>query len=351
MPRILIVDDERSVLELEKAILEDQGYSCALASDAAEARERLLVEPFDLLVTDLNMPGESGIDLIRFTLREYPDTAAIMVSAINDCVIAEKALELGVYDYIIKPFDRNSVLISVANAMRRRELEIANRAYRRGLENMVAERTTELERNMGKLQATLKAIIHATSLTVELRDPYTAGHQRRVSELVRAISGEMGLPADRVEGICMGGIIHDLGKIAVPTEILSKPGKISATEFRLIKDHPRVGHNILKDIDFPWPIAKMALQHHERMDGSGYPDGLGGKDILLEARILAVADVVEAMASHRPFRPALGIEKALREIQSNRGTSYDPDVVDACLVVFNERAFRLPRYFQETDLT
>ena len=183
--------------------------------------------------------------------------------------------------------------------------------------------------------------VQAMAATLETRDPYTAGHQQRVANLARAIAVEMGISEDKIEGIKMAGIIHDIGKIAVPAQILTKPGVLTDLEFNLIKTHAQVGYDILKTIDFPWPIAQMVHQHHERMDGSGYPQGLSGKDILLGARILAVADVVEAMASHRPYRPALGIDKALDEISRNRGVLFDPEVVDACLKLFTEKEFNL----------
>ena len=186
------------------------------------------------------------------------------------------------------------------------------------------------------LQKTMEGTIHTIAATVEARDPYTAGHQRRVADLAVAIAIEMRLSKERVEGIRMAGGIHDLGKIQVPAEILNKPGKLSELEFNLIKNHSLVGFDLLKKINFPWPLAQMILQHHEKMDGSGYPQGLKGEEIMLEARILAVADVVEAISSHRPYRPAIGIEQALEEITQNRDTLYDPDVVDACLKVFEE---------------
>ena len=197
----------------------------------------------------------------------------------------------------------------------------------------------ELARTTETLRKTLGATIQAMAVTVETRDAYTAGHQRRVADLARAIATEMGLPKERIEGLRMAAVIHDIGKIAVPTDILNKPARLSENEFGIIKDHPRMGYDILKEIEFPWPIAQIIFQHHERMDGSGYPRGLSGEDILLEARILAVADMVEAMASHRPYRPAHGIDKALEEISQNRGVLYDPGVVDACLRLFTEKGF------------
>ena len=191
------------------------------------------------------------------------------------------------------------------------------------------------------LRHSLEQSIHAIADTVEARDPYTAGHQRRVAELAVAIAREMGLTEEKTHGIRLGASIHDLGKIQVPAEILSKPGKLTEVEFMLIKLHPQAGYDILKDIKFPWPIADIVHQHHEKMDGSGYPQGLKNDQILLESRILAVADVTEAMASHRPYRPAQGIDIALHEIKRGRGRVYDPTVADACLKLFHEGKFTL----------
>jgi HD-GYP domain-containing protein (c-di-GMP phosphodiesterase class II) len=192
-----------------------------------------------------------------------------------------------------------------------------------------------------RMRKALGATVQAMAMTVETRDPYTAGHQRRVADLARSIATEMNLSVDQINGIRMAATIHDLGKISVPAEILSKPTKLTALEFSLIKTHPQSGYDILKDIDFPWPVARIVLEHHERMNGSGYPNGLTGDNILMESRIIAVADVVESMGSHRPYRPSLGIEAALEEIEKNRGTHYDNAVSDACLRIFREKGYQL----------
>ena len=199
---------------------------------------------------------------------------------------------------------------------------------------------SRLQQSLIKLRKTVTGTIQAMAFALETRDPYTAGHQQRVANLARAIAVEIGISKAKIEGIYMAGIIHDIGKIAVPTQILTKSGGLTDIEFNLIKTHAQVGYDILKTIESPWPIAEMVHQHHERMDGSGYPQGLLGEDILLGARILGVADVVEAMASHRPYRPALGIDKALDEISRNRGVLFDPVVVDACLKLFTEKEFK-----------
>ncbi|MCL7488298.1 MAG: HD domain-containing protein [Desulfobulbaceae bacterium] len=197
----------------------------------------------------------------------------------------------------------------------------------------------ELKQSMLQLRKNLAGTIQAMAMTVETRDPYTAGHQRRTSDIARNIARQMKLSRQEVDGIRMAGVIHDLGKICVPAEILSKPGKIGATEFSLIQNHPQTGYDILKGIEFNWPVAEIVRQHHERIDGSGYPFGLKGEQIRIEAKIIGVADVIEAMSSHRPYRPSLGINKAFSEIMTNSGTLYDADVVNATVDLFSRRKF------------
>jgi putative nucleotidyltransferase with HDIG domain len=202
----------------------------------------------------------------------------------------------------------------------------------------------ELKKSWVKQKSAMEGTVQAMAYTIETRDPYTAGHQRRVTKLACAIAEEMRLSENQMEGVRLAGGLHDLGKIYVPAEILAKPGKLTPVEYSIIKTHPQVGYDILKSIEFPWPIADFVLQHHERIDGSGYPNGLKEDKIFMEARILAVADVIEAMATHRPYRAALTIEAALDEIQSNRGDKYDSLVVDACLAVFEKKKFDFDKF-------
>jgi PAS domain S-box-containing protein/putative nucleotidyltransferase with HDIG domain len=197
----------------------------------------------------------------------------------------------------------------------------------------------QLKKSWENQRKAMEGVVEAMAFTIETRDPYTAGHQRRVTTLAVRIAKEMKLEQDKIEGIRMAGTLHDIGKIYIPAEILSKPGKISEVEYNMIKTHPKVGADILKTIEFPWPVADIVRQHHERMDGSGYPDGLSGKEILIEARVLAVADVIEAMASHRPYRAALSLEDALNEIRKNKGILYDERVSEAALKVCSEGGF------------
>ena len=219
--------------------------------------------------------------------------------------------------------------------------------WNKALKKQVEEKTQELKEDIARrqqaedrLKKSMDKLIATISKIVEVKDPYTSGHQQRVSQLAVRIAQELKLPEDKIEGIRIASLIHDIGKIGLPTEILTKPTKLSDIELNLIKGHSQIGYDILKNIDFHYPIAQIVLQHHERLDGSGYPQGLKDKEILLEARIIGVADVVEAMSSHRPYRPALGIDKALEEISQNKGILYDPEVVDICLKLFKEKGFK-----------
>lgn len=209
------------------------------------------------------------------------------------------------------------------------------------LRNRALQKTSEkeLKKTLKKLRGALGGTIQVIESMVEERDPYTAGHQRRVTDLARSIAKEMDLSVNLRDAIRMAGSIHDIGKISIPSEILSKPTQLTETEFELIKKHPKVGYEILKNIDFPWPVAEIVLQHHERLDGSGYPNGLKNGQILMEARVLGVADVVEAMSSHRPYRASLGKDKALEEIKKNKGILYEPEAVDACVDLFTNKGY------------
>jgi HD-GYP domain-containing protein (c-di-GMP phosphodiesterase class II) len=199
----------------------------------------------------------------------------------------------------------------------------------------------EIRRYIEQLKTAFMSTVDVAMTMGEMRDPYTVGHERRVADLAVAIGAELGFDARRQEGLLVAGRLHDVGKIAVPADILSKPGKLTSIEFLLIQAHTQAGYDVLKGVEFPWPVAQIALQHHERMDGSGYPHGLKGESILPEARIVAVADVVEAMSSHRPYRPGLGIDTALAEIEDGRGALFDSNAVDACLRLFREKGYQL----------
>ncbi len=227
-----------------------------------------------------------------------------------------------VYSRVVKLHDQKLILSTVRDITERKRTE------------------EELKESSEKLRKAMDGTIKTIALTTEIRDPYTAGHQQRVAKLAHAIAAELNLSPEQLEGIRVAGSLHDIGKIYVPAEILSKPGKLRQSELNLLKDHAQVGYDLLKTIEFPWPVAQIVLQHHERVDGSGYPHGLDNDNILIEAKILGVADVVEAMSSHRPYRPAYSLEKALLEIIQNRGILYAADVVDICVTLINDKGFK-----------
>ena len=361
--RIAFVDDDELVLGALRQIFEDEPYEIHTFDTPRKAIKEMERNDFCVVASDQLMPEMDGTTFLRDVHERWPDTVRILMTGYVETDIMIKAINHGsVFRFVTKPWEISDLKLSVKDAIAQyrlvsehRELtrltEEQNRELlelNRNLEKKVRERTRqlrsneeELKKTLTQLRKSLEATIQALALTAEARDPYTAGHQRRVADLSRAIAQKMGLSRDQAEGIRMAGSIHDLGKIYIPSEILNKPGSLTPNEFELVKSHSQVGYDILKTIDFPWPVARIELQHHERLDGSGYPFGLKGDEILLEARIVAVADVVESMSSHRPYRPALGIKKALSEITDGSGRTFDSRVVDACVSVFREDGFKL----------
>jgi len=324
---ILIVDDEKSIRDSLYEAMILTGYRCSVASNGKEALTILEKESVDVAITDINMPLMDGIELTKIIKKKYDTDVLMMTGFVNDFSY-ENIIDFGVSDFMQKPIGLKEVIIRLKRVLRERRIL---------KERHQAEE--QLRITMEDLRKAMGATIQTLALTVETRDPYTAGHQKRVATLARDIAKEMVLSKNQIDGIRMAGAIHDIGKISVPAEILSKPARLTEIEFQLIKTHSQSGYDILKDIEFPWPIARIVLEHHERMDGSGYPNGLIGKDTLIESKILAVADVVEAIASHRPYRPALGVDKALNVISTESGTLYDTNVVETCLKLFHEKDF------------
>jgi putative nucleotidyltransferase with HDIG domain len=333
---ILAVDDTPASLRLLTEILSSEGYLVRSAINGELALHAAIAQPPKLILLDVNMPGMDGFEVCRH-LKEQPDLReipVIFVSALSEIPDKLMGFEIGGVDYVTKPFQREELLARVQT-----HLQLYNLSHH--LEEMVEQRTRSLRESEERLKKTLLKSVSAVAAMVELRDPYTAGHQRRVAQIADAIARELGLPEAQIEGINLAAVVHDVGKISVPSEILTKPGRLSDPEFALIKQHPKMGYEILKEIEFPWPIAETVHQHHERIDGSGYPLGLKDDEILIEARILAVADIIEAMASHRPYRAGLGIEKALSEVEQNQGNRFDKKVVEAALLLFREKDFSL----------
>lgn len=336
--KILIVDDEKSIRLTLGEFLRREGYAVESAVDAETALS-MRPEFFDIIITDVIMPRISGIELLK-RVRERCDNVQIIIMTGEPTVdTAVMAVREGAYDYLIKPINKENLIRTVRQAAHLKSLndeklrlELANQQYQKNLEILVKNRT-------GALQKAMQSIIYLLSSVVELRDPYTAGHQRRVGNLASAIAQAMDMNTYIVEYIRIIGYIHDIGKIVIPSDILAKPGKLNALEMEMIKIHSTQGYEMLSKVDLPPIIGETVYQHHERLNGSGYPRGLSGNSILKEAQVIIVADVVEAMMSHRPYRPALGTEAALDEIRANSGILYRPEVVDACVELFEKNGY------------
>lgn len=337
---LLIVEDEKPIRQLLRRQLEHHGYSCTEAANAREARAHLAEMDFALLLCDVNLPGESGMDLIRQVLTECPTTAAIMVTGLDSQILANAALEAGAYGYIIKPFETNEILINVANALRRRRLEIENRAHRKDLEEIVRARTIALQQTLEWLEGSEKELrlsreetIQRLAIAAEYRDHSTAKHIQRMSRYCELLARRHGLDEARCELIRTASPMHDIGKIGTPDHVLLKPGKFTPEEFDVIAQHPEIGYRILSgsDAELLNVAAIIAWTHHERFDGSGYPRGLQGKDIPLEGRIASIADNFDALTTRRVYKPAFSVEHAFNVMRESRATHFDPDLLDLFL--------------------
>mgnify|MGYP001809777058 FL=1 len=319
--RLLLVEDNPGDARLVRALLaETGGFELAHAATMAAAVKWLEANGADAVLLDLSLPDTQGMGTIDAMRAAAPDLPVVVFTGLDDEEVGVAAVKRGCQDYLVKGLgDGHLITRTVLYAIERKTLEM------------------ERQQAAGRLKRMLMQTVRAMSLTLEMRDPYTAGHQRRVAQLAVAIGRRMGWSDHTVEGLQTGALIHDLGKINVPSDFLSRPGKLSDAAFGVVRSHAAVGAEIVEGIDFPWPVATMIRQHHERLDGSGYPQGLSGDAIIPEARILAVADVVEAISSHRPYRPALGLGAALAEIRDHCGTRYDPEVVHACEGILAEQ--------------
>lgn len=324
--RILFVDDDPKILESFRRMF-GRDYDLAIAEGGAAALAVLAAEgPFALVVSDLKMPAMDGIEFLTRVKEAYPDTVRMVLTGYADQQNAIDAINEGyIFRFMVKPCKKEQLEKAIRSGLEQHRLILAGK---------------ELH-GLARLKKAMSGILVGLTSLVEARDPYTAGHQRRVTDLSRRIGERMGLDPETLNGLCMAAMVHDIGKVYVPAEFLNKPGRLSDAEFNIIKSHPQVGFDILDPIDFPWPIGKIVHQHHERLDGSGYPLGLSGDAIRIEARIMAVADVVDAMAAHRPYRASLGVDKALEEIAANRGTFYDAQAVDVCLALFQNEGYEL----------
>jgi putative two-component system response regulator len=321
---ILIVDDEPIVRRVLSEKVEEAGYRWEQAGTAEEALARIKSIAVQLVILDIMMPGKSGVELLAEIKAAHPDIAIIMATAVIDISTAIECMKQGAYDYITKPFNLDEVVLSIERALERRRLEQENRDYQLHLEQKVAEQAQ-------KIRAAFLNAITSLVYALEAKDNYTSGHSQRVADISVAIAAELGMNKSEIEQIRLAGLIHDIGKIGVREAVLNKPGKVNDEEYQHILSHSDIGEHILTPIVEDEVILKAVRHHHERYDGTGYPDRLSGEEIPLSARILAVADSYDAIISGRPYRRPWSIPAACAEIKRHKGTQFDPGVVKAFL--------------------
>jgi putative two-component system response regulator len=336
--RVLVVDDERSVVYVLRRLLLRHGFVCDSAASAEEARAKLAKSPgFHVLLCDVTMPGQSGLDLVHDMPTLSADTAVVMVTGVDDPQIAEVALESGAYGYVIKPFEPNEIIIAIKNALRRRTLELENREHQERLERTLDDRTLELRDAISRLRLLTDDLRRANEETIqrlaraaEFRHNETAQHVQRMSRYSAILGRRLGFAEERCELVRLAMPLHDVGKIGIPDAILLKPAPLDAAEMDVMRSHTLIGYRILSgsDSDLLNLAARIARSHHERWDGSGYPDHLAGGDIPLEGRIAAIADVFDALTSRRVYRDGLAIPDAIDIMVAGRGTHFDPELLD-----------------------
>jgi putative nucleotidyltransferase with HDIG domain len=307
-------------------------FSATPAANGREALERLNTEGFDLVLADIHMPEMGGIELLERIMKQWPDTAVVMITAVDDLETALRTVNLGAYDYVTKPFSLEAVDACVDRALEKRRLLLENRVYQQNLERLVRDRTRDLESALARVQSTYDATIRTLGAALDLRHAETEHHSVRVAEYVLTLARASGIEDEKVlKDIERGAYLHDIGKIGVPDSILLKPGPLSAQEQEAIRRHPRLGYELLAGIDFLRGAAEVVLGHHEFYDGNGYPQGLSGEAIPLSARLFAVADTIDAMTSVRPYRNAVDIGMVRNELQSQSGLQFDPRIVELFL--------------------
>jgi response regulator RpfG family c-di-GMP phosphodiesterase len=327
-PRILIVDDEPEIREVLFDLLKD-GYECETASSAEEAIALIRRKDFTLIVSDIMMGGMSGLEMIPHVFKISPDTVVMMISGAQTIESAIKALRAGAFDYIMKPFDLTQVEAAVSRAIEHYELRVIKRKYEYHLEELVAQRTAELDNALETVEESYRSTLKALAQALETRDTETHGHSERVVTFSLRLGRELGLDKEMLNSLEFGSLLHDIGKIGVPDAILRKPAKLTEEEWAKMRMHPMYGQNILRDLPFLEGAAKVVGQHHEKWDGSGYPLGLKGEDIDLNARIFAVADAFDAMISDRVYRVGRPYKDASDELDRCAGSHFDPNVVEA----------------------
>ena len=332
--RILVVDDEEAIREIVSSMLTFAGYSCLQAASGMEALAVLNSgEEFELMLSDLMMAELDGIGLLERTKERFPDMPVVMVTAVHDISVALAALRNGAYDYLLKPFERDQLLATVGRALENRRLKLENRTYQTNLESLVEARTNQLQSAMNDLTRSYDITLEALGDALDLKDKETEGHSRRVTAFTIAIARAMGLAGDQIRIIARGAFLHDIGKMAIPDDILRKPGKLTADQTTVMREHCYKGYQIVKKIPFLQDACDIIYSHQERFDGTGYPRGLKGKEIPLGARIFAVADTLDAITSDRPYRSRQSDAAARKEIEDWTGRQFDPEVVQVFLTM------------------
>ena len=338
--RVLVVGDDIGMRDKLMSVLSEAGYQCDVAADAGEARMRLAQQGYDLVLTDMDLTGLSGLDLVLEMNQDHPDTALFMVTGMNDPHLLNTALEMGAYGYMVKPLEPNEVLINVSNALRRRNLEMENRAHREKLQTLVRVRTDELreavgrvQRAEGELRSSREETIERLSIAAEFRDNETIRHIKRISGYCEILARAIGYDQEQCEMIRIASQLHDVGKIGIPDHILLKQGSLSEQERETMKQHTEIGYRILagSSSEVLTIAASIALTHHERFDGGGYPRRLSGESIPVEGRIMAVADVFDGLTSRRSYKDPVPMHEALRLIQAEADAQLDGDLVDVFL--------------------
>ena len=329
--RILIVDDEPMIRNILKTVVEAEGFKADTAQNGQEALERLQGAHYQMVLTDMRMPVMDGLCLLRHVKANYEDTPVIMITAVADASSAIDALSSGACDYVIKPFNVSDLRNKIFSALERRKLILENKQYQSFLERRVQEQTADLRSALNSLENTYSHTLEALINALDAREHETQRHSKRVSEYTLIIARELGVPERDLVDIDRGSLLHDIGKIGISDNILLKPAKLTEEEWVEIRKHPGIGYHILKGIDFLEEAANLVLQHHERFDGTGYPQGLAGENILLGARVFAVVDTFDAMTSDRPYRKALSYQTARDEIARFSGRQFDPGIVQVFL--------------------
>lgn len=328
LPRILIVDDEREITEILADLLNDD-YKCLKAGSAEHALDCLRDGEFELVISDITMPGMSGLEMIPHVKQLNPDTVVVMISGMQTVESAIGALRLGAFDYLMKPFDLRQVEAVVKRALEYHELVVAKRRYENHLEELVEQRTVELDRALNSLESAYRSTLKALTSALETRDSETHGHSERVVSYSLRLGREYGLNSEEMKSLEFGSLLHDIGKIGVPDAILRKPAKLTEEEWERMREHPLHGQQILRGIEFLQGAARVVAQHHEKWDGTGYPIGLSREEIDVCARIFAVADAFDAITSDRVYRRGKSFEAAAQELDDWAGRQFDPKVVDA----------------------